>query len=182
MALGRLPPAGLPVGMTPANSSPTRLTLLTGLALLGPIGVLAWQAPRAAPVPQEESVEAAFAPPLPREPAVPPAARSSLLVAKVKDPALRPAGLGAELLTDAPNDDMAGTLTGTLAEIEARLAQERAPRPPRVVRPRAGRGLPRCMKTCRAERTLCVGRRRGASNACRSAYAACAAACRDSRG
>ncbi len=136
--------------MTPANSTPTPLTVLTGLALLGPLGVLAWQTPRSAPAP-EESVTEAFATPLPPIPAAPPAAGSSLLVAKVKDPAVQP-----EHLTDAPHDELAGTLTGTLAEIEAKLSQEKAPRLERFVRPRkaraATRGLPGCISQCRVER------------------------------
>ncbi|TBR25385.1 hypothetical protein EPO15_02305 [bacterium] len=169
--------------MRPAHVSLSPLSVLTSLALLGPLGLLAWQTSRGAPAP--EPVEETFSPSPPPKPSAPPAVRSSLLVAKVKDPAVRPVGLGNEMLTDAPHETVEGTLTGTLAEIEEQLAKERAPRPTRVVRshprrPAAARSLPGCVKECRGERAACAGRRRGTANACRSAYTECVAACRAS--
>ena len=150
------------------------LQALTALALLSPLVVIAWQAPRPSAAPEPTPVEEAFQLPPPPKPAAPAAVGSSLLVAKVKDPA------GPELraLRDAPHEELEGTLTGTLAEIEARLAVERRPQLPRAVRPRpkatARRAaLRECARECRAERQAC-----GRAASCRDEYLECVDACR----
>lgn len=108
------------------------LIVITALAMLAPLAALPWLSPGPSAAPEPEPVEEAFVPPPKPKPAAPAAVRSSLLVPKMKDPAV-PA---VETLRDAPHADLDGTLTGTLAEIEAQLARERRPAPRRAARPR----------------------------------------------
>ena len=164
------------MGPTPGGNSGSAFAIkaLVALALLSPLVVIAWPVAGPSAAPEATSVEEAFQLPLPPKPAATAAVGSSLLVAKMKDPA------GPELgvLRDAPREELEGTLTGTLAEIEARLAVERRPRLSRAVRPRPTAAARRaalrgCARECRAERQAC-----GRAASCRNEYLECVDACR----
>lgn len=171
------------------DSSGPLLPLLTTLCLLSPLALL-WLSPASSTTAEPTPLEEKFQPP--PKPIAPPALVSSLLVAKLREPAASPIDMQSEALSDAAHDDADMPLTGTLAEIEVQLAREQHPRPenakPKATGARhAGSARVRqtmlrgCAKECREERVACgreTPRFSEARQTCQAEYKDCAKICR----